>query len=197
MDEAELEHARQKFEELARAELGATPVARVELEQYGDSPEIEPGELQGRVFLAVPADADPADREVRQQVLKEFHKSNPGAISRLSKALGGGAGSGTGLFVTRGWDADPQSPGPVLHLKLKLSRSAAALGLGGSDQPLTAVMARLGPDDLQTLDTLIAAGIAGSRAEAVRWALARIRERPAYEQLRARSREIDALKSQF
>jgi Arc/MetJ-type ribon-helix-helix transcriptional regulator len=58
-------------------------------------------------------------------------------------------------------------------------------------------MARLGADDLETLDTLISAGIATSRAEAVRWALARLRERPAYEQLRARTREIDELKSQF
>ena len=44
---------------------------------------------------------------------------------------------------------------------------------------------------------LISAGVASSRAEAVRWALARIRERPAYEQLRARTREIEELKSQF
>ena len=43
---------------------------------------------------------------------------------------------------------------------------------------LTPVMARLGPVDLETLDALITAGIAASRAEAVRWALARIRERP-------------------
>jgi hypothetical protein len=39
--------------------------------------------------------------------------------------------------------------------------------------------------DLETLDTLITVGIAGNRADAVRWALARITERPAYEQLRA------------
>jgi hypothetical protein len=58
-------------------------------------------------------------------------------------------------------------------------------------------MARLGGTDLETLDTLIAAGIAGRRAEAVRWALARIRERPAFEQLRARTREIEELKSRF
>ena len=33
--------------------------------------------------------------------------------------------------------------------------------------------------DLETLDTLIIAGIAANRARAVRWTLARIRERPA------------------
>jgi hypothetical protein len=47
----------------------------------------------------------------------------------------------------------------------------------------------------ETLDTLITAGIAGNRAEAVRWALARIRERPAYEKLRARAQEIEELKA--
>jgi Arc/MetJ-type ribon-helix-helix transcriptional regulator len=81
-------------------------------------------------------------------------------------------------------------------MTLKADRIQAMLGRDGDDT-VTAVMARLGREDLETLDTLIAAGIANSRAEAVRWALARIRERPAYEQIRARSREIEALKSQF
>ena len=58
-------------------------------------------------------------------------------------------------------------------------------------------MARLSREDVATLDTLIAAGIASSRAEAVRWTLARIRERPAFGQLRAHTREIETLKSQF
>jgi Arc/MetJ-type ribon-helix-helix transcriptional regulator len=58
-------------------------------------------------------------------------------------------------------------------------------------------MARLSREDVATLDTLITAGIASSRAEAVRWTLARIRERPAFEQLRAHTREIETLKSQF
>ena len=74
------------------------------------------------------------------------------------------------------------------------------LRLPGPDEPpgdLTPVMARLGPADLETLDTLITAGIAANRAQAVRWALARIRERPAYAQLRERAREIEDLKSQF
>ena len=73
----------------------------------------------------------------------------------------------------------------------------ATRGLGGEAAGFTPVMARLGAEDLETVDTLITAGIASSRAEAVRWALARIRERPAYEQLRARTREIDELKTQF
>ena len=62
---------------------------------------------------------------------------------------------------------------------------------------LVPVMARLGPADLETVDVLITAGIAANRAEAVRWALARIRERPAYAQLQQRARDIEELKTQF
>ena len=40
-------------------------------------------------------------------------------------------------------------------------------------------------------------GVAGSRAEAVRWALARLRDRPAYAELRERAREIERLKTEF
>jgi hypothetical protein len=73
------------------------------------------------------------------------------------------------------------------------------LGSRSADRPgdLTPVMARLAPTDLQTLDTLITTGIAANRADAVRWALARIRERPAYAELRERARQIEDLKTQF
>jgi hypothetical protein len=43
----------------------------------------------------------------------------------------------------------------------------------------------------------VSAGIAPNRAEAIRWSLARISERPAYAQLRERTREIERLKSEF
>ena len=59
------------------------------------------------------------------------------------------------------------------------------------------VMTRLGPADLATVDTLITAGIANSRAEVLRWAVGRIREHPAYAQLQERVHEIDQLKAQF
>jgi len=51
--------------------------------------------------------------------------------------------------------------------------------------------------DLWTLDTLITAGIAANRAEALRWVLARIRGRPGYAKLSERARELDELKAQF
>ena len=68
---------------------------------------------------------------------------------------------------------------------------------GGGGSELTAVMARLGPEDLETLDALITAGVAANRSDSVRWALARIRERPAFEKLTEWVRGLDQLKAQF
>jgi len=66
-----------------------------------------------------------------------------------------------------------------------------------ADGEFTHVMVRLRPAELDIVDTLIAAGIANNRAEAIRWALTRIRERPAYQQLREHTRDIERLKSEF
>lgn len=74
----------------------------------------------------------------------------------------------------------------------------AADGKGQTaDGGFTPVMVRLTAAELETVDTLIAVGIASSRAEAIRWALTRIRERPAYERLRSRACEIEILKAEF
>jgi hypothetical protein len=53
---------------------------------------------------------------------------------------------------------------------------------------LAPAVTQLGPVDVATLDALITAGIAASRAEGARWALARVREQPAYAQLGERAR---------
>jgi hypothetical protein len=81
---------------------------------------------------------------------------------------------------------------------LKIGRGGrAARPLDGAAEELTPVMTRLGPADLATVDTLITADTAASRAEAVSWVLARIRERPAYARLTDRARELDELKARF
>ena len=58
-------------------------------------------------------------------------------------------------------------------------------------------MTRLGPADLATVDTLITAGIANSRAEILRWTVGRVREHPAYAQFQEGVHEINELKAQF
>jgi hypothetical protein len=60
---------------------------------------------------------------------------------------------------------------------------------------LTPVTTRLGPADLAAVDTLITAGIASSRAEAIRWAVGRIREHPAYPQFQERVHDMDEPKT--
>ena len=47
----------------------------------------------------------------------------------------------------------------------------------------TFVVVALGPAGLETVDTLIMAGIAATRAEAIRWALDRVRQGPVYQRL--------------
>jgi Arc/MetJ-type ribon-helix-helix transcriptional regulator len=59
------------------------------------------------------------------------------------------------------------------------------------------VATKLGPNELATIDALIMAGIAASRSEALRWAVGRIRENPAWAQLQERVHEISQLKAQF
>jgi hypothetical protein len=44
---------------------------------------------------------------------------------------------------------------------------------------------------------VVTAGIVPNRADGVRWALARVRQRPAYAQLREHIGKIDELKAQF
>jgi len=65
------------------------------------------------------------------------------------------------------------------------------------EPPLTPVMARLDRNDLETLDTLIAAGCAPNRADAIRWSLARVRERPSYQKVLERVRELQALRAEL
>ena len=65
---------------------------------------------------------------------------------------------------------------------------------------VTPVVAELGPPGLDTLDTLIRAGFAATRPQAIRWALDRIRERglpaargPAARHRRPQGRVLDLL----
>jgi hypothetical protein len=76
-------------------------------------------------------------------------------------------------------------------------RTANAQGKGRAAGALTPVMARLDPVELDTLNVLVTAGVVGSRTEGIRWALSLVRERPAFAQLRERSREIERLRAEF
>jgi hypothetical protein len=161
---------------------------RVAVLQYGDDPVIEPGELLVRVSLEAPDGS-----EAQEQVLQAFEREHGRAIKQFRHDLNTQLPEVGRLEFRAGSD---DGHGPRIMLGSRRRGSIAERALEGTGE-LTPVMARLGPVDLETLDALITAGIASSRAEAVRWALARIRERPAYAQLRERAREIERLKTEF
>lgn len=190
MEEAELERMREQFDQLVRARFPGAPIERIEVLQYGDDPEIEPGQFLARVVISAPA-----EEPERLRAFEAFHDEHRTAFRELRQELDKLPVRAILQFKAGGEQGAGERHGPVLQLMHP--RGGPGAGPGPEGPSLTPVMARLGPEDLETLDTLIAAGIAGSRAEAVRWALARIRERPAFEQLRARTREIEELKSQF
>jgi hypothetical protein len=183
MDEAAMRHSEGLIVEAARERFPGGSVQRVALLQYGDDPVIEPGELLVRVFIEA---ADGEDG--REQALDAFERAHRSALKEFRRDLAARLPEVRRLEFLAGQET---GDGP----RIALGRPAGALEGRGRD--LTPVMARLGPLDLETLDTLITAGIAANRADAVRWALARIRERPAYERLRERAREIDELRAQF
>jgi hypothetical protein len=187
-----LDHIQQKIDDEVRERFPDAGVTRVALMQYGDEPEIEPGELAVRVFLAA------AGGQVQQEeALDAFSHAHRAAMKQFRDDLSARIPEARHLeFVTSdGLDAaGGKGRGPRIGLN-QPGRSLEARVQARGD--LTPVMARLAPVDLETLDALITAGIAGNRAEAVRWALARIRERPAYAQLRERAAEIERLKTEF
>jgi hypothetical protein len=185
MEEAELAHVREQFAQKVHERFAGAPIKRVEVLQYGDQPEIEPGELLARVIIEAP------DEELgRRRAFDAFHDQHREALHELRNEL-----DRLPTRVTLQFTIDAEPGDGKGRPVIQLGQGPAGPGVAGPG--LTPVMARLGADDLETLDMLITVGIASSRAEAVRWALARIRERPAFEQLRAHTREIEALKSQF
>lgn len=194
MEQAEIDHLRQQFNEEIRKRFPDAPIEAVEVLQYGDDPEIEPGQILGRVTIDAQGATDEDGKEGRGQRLEAFHDAHRDAIRALRQDLNKLPFHTVLEFTVGGAAPDDKRHGP--KLKLAGGGPGGPVGLGGAG-PFTPVMARLAAEDLETLDMLITAGIATSRAEGVRWALARIRERPAYEELRARTREIEELKSQF
>ena len=147
--------------------------------QYGDDPSVEPGQIVIQVTVASAAEA-----EGGEDPLGVFHRAQGDALRQLQLDIGARWPQANRFKFVTG-----QGDGHKFMWRAPVPDEAPG--------ELTPVMARLGPADLETLDTLITAGFAANRAQAVRWALARIRERPAYAELRERAREIENLRSRF
>jgi hypothetical protein len=187
VEQAALDHLQGLIEDEIKTRFPGAPVAQVRVLQYGDDPVVEPGELAVRVSLAA---GEGDGEEERKQVLDDFHRSFEKELHSFREDLSRKLPEARRLEFGVG----EERHGPHIMLN-RGPGSFEARALAGTE--LTPVMARLGPMDLETLDTLITAGIASNRADAVRWTLARIRERPAYDRLRVRAQEIEELKAQF
>jgi hypothetical protein len=186
MDKAAVEHVQRILDEEIKGRFPEGTIERVALLQYGDDPVVEPGQFVVRVVAAAGGDT----KEDHARVARQFEGSFREQMDQIRHDLRDKLPEVSRVEIRIG--SEPDGPRFIMASP---GRSLEARALAGAD--LTPVMARLGPADLETLDTLINAGIAGNRADAVRWALARIRERPAYVQLRAKAAEIEQLKSQF
>jgi Arc/MetJ-type ribon-helix-helix transcriptional regulator len=163
-------------------------VRRVMLLQYGDDPEIEPGDLWVRV---VPEADGPEDYE---RSLKAFVDTHLAGMEQLPSYLSEKLREIRILEFTFNTAVTRDGHGPRMSMLVGQKLSDYQQSEHGED---TFELTRLGPAGLETLDTLIMEGIAATRAEAIRWALDRIGERPAYEQLRERVRDTGRLKDEL
>ena len=190
MDHTERDHLQHELEITAN-ELLPGWIRRVELLQHDDAPWMEPGQLMPRLVFK-----DPADR------VRDPHP-DPRKVAKAARTFKLAVGPGLNQFrhdLLERW--------PEIRYIEVMTEDSRGHRTGGNvrfvedgreaaDGEFTNVMVRLKAADLDIVDTLIAAGIAGNRAEAIRWALTRIRERPAYEQLREHTRDLERIKNEF
>jgi hypothetical protein len=180
---------RRNVEEQVKSVFPDGVIDRVQVLRYGDDPVVEPGETAIRAFIDRAGRA--AGREADEELVHAFEDANREVLRKLHDELPRAVGWIE--FVPAGQSAAARVRGPMIRIGGRGGRGAPLDEAG----ELTPVMTRLGPADLATVDMLITAGIATSRAEVLRWALGRIREHPAYAQIQERVHEIDELKVQF
>jgi hypothetical protein len=182
MDQATKDRIQHELDDQAK-KLFPGVVRRAELLEHGDDPVAEPGETLLRLVIIVTPGEDgelpppPTVLRKHKPALKQF-------LHELSQRLP----------EVRRIEILPEtaSGDPRGHFTMRIHDEGRP-----ADGDLTPVMARLRPAELEIVDTLISVGIAANRAEAIRWALARVSERPAYAQLREHTRDIERLKTEF
>ena len=159
--------AADRLEQQLRSAFPVAAIARVKVLNYGDDPEVEPGQAAMRVFFDWPGRSD--GKKADPKTVHAFVVASSAALDVLRDEL---------PSVIRWVEFRPEppagaaSPHGLAYRITDRGRRAAA------PDDFTPVMTRLGPADLATLDSLITAGIVNSRAEGVRCAVSRLRERP-------------------
>src|SRR6185312_16345644 len=143
------------------------------------------GELRGDAEVMDRDVLDAIEREIDQEVRVRF----PGSAARQAMLLqyGDDPEIGPGEYTFSDNPVTRDGHGPRMS-NLVGERPSDIQEWEHGEWP---ELARLGPAGLETLDTVIMAGTAATRAQAIRWALDRIRERPAYQRLRELRGEAD------
>lgn len=190
MDRDVLDVIEREIDQEARARFPGTAVRQAVLLQYGDDPPIEPGDLWVRVLLDEPDGPD----DDWPPLMTAFEQANETAIEQFRGYLAAKLREIMAVeyvFSNTGtWDGEgPRGGMPVAQRLSDISE--------WEHGEATFVLVALGPAGLETVDTLIMAGTAATRAEAIRWALDRIRERPAYQRLRELRSDADKLRNEF
>jgi hypothetical protein len=177
--------ATDRIEQQVRLAFPEAAIARVQVLQYGDDPEVEPGQAAVRAFFDWPGRSEGGTADPK--TVHRFVTANAAALGVLRDGLPGVIG-----WVEFRPDGEAEAASPHRLAYRIADRGQTAAARDEAPEDLTPVMVRLGHVDLATLDTLITAGIVNSRAEGLRWALSRLREHPAYAQLQQQAHENDA-----
>ena len=177
MDRDVLDTIEREIDQEVRARFPGTAVRQAVLLQYGDDPEIEPGDLWVRVLLDEPDGPD----DDWGPVLTAFEQANEAAIEQFRGYLA--AKLREIMAVDYVFSNDPVTwDGEGPRGGMPVAQRLSDIGEWEHGEA-TFVLVALGPAGLETVDTLIMAGIAATRAEAIRWAVDRVREGPAYQRL--------------
>jgi hypothetical protein len=164
MDRNVLDVIEREIDDEVRTRFPGAAVCRALLLKYGDDPQIEPGDLWVRVLLDSdgPEDYDRAWQAFagpHQAAIEEFPRYLAEKVHEIMNVE-----FRFGDSTEAGCDRDGPQYGYPTGQRLsdyqEWERGEA-----------TFVRAPMGPAGLETLDTLIMAGIAATRSEAIRWAV--------------------------
>ena len=77
--------ATDRIEEQVRSVFPDDTIARVQVLEYGDDPEVEPGETAIRVFIS--RAGQPEGKEADEEIVKAFEKANHAVIKKAREQL--------------------------------------------------------------------------------------------------------------
>jgi hypothetical protein len=175
-----------RIEQQVRQAFPEGAIARVLVLQYGDDPEVEPGQAAMRVFFDWPGRSEGGRADPK--TVHRFVTANAAALGVLRDELPDAIG-----WVEFRPDGQAGAGSPHTLAYRITDRSRPPPARDEVPEVLTPVMVPLGAADLATVDTLITSGVVSSRAEGLRWALSRLREHPAYAQLQQQANKNDEL----